>query len=166
MDTAKGKRRVLTEMDCHRVLISNGLDHLMLPQLGRPTWRICPPTLFFSSLFVLRRRAGGVFISFLPLCSFTPNVSLHSHFLSSSFSRCLHDHSFFQHSTVRAIQCHFLGQSANSPPSRPYGRTFRVVSYTNLDSPSKSRVGLEDEHGSCYHLPTLSGRDDLYSLSR
>ena len=148
-------------MDCHRILISNGLDHFVLPGC-----RWTDLSASFVPFLNLRRRVRGVFPSFLFLRSFTANAALHSHSLLSFAGRRFHDHSFLQHSTVRAIQRHLLGQSANSSPSRSYGRTVCLVNCTNFNPPSRPTVGLEDEYRNRHHLSALSGRDNLYSLSR
>lgn len=100
MDTAKGKRRVLTEMDCHRVLISNGLDHFVLPQLGRPAWRICPPTLFFllfsfcaagseaSSFLSFPFAPSQPMLFFIPIFFFLPSVIAFTAIRFSSIRQC------------------------------------------------------------------------------
>ena len=150
-------------MDCYRVPISNGPDHFVLQGLADC---LVSADFVLLPLLNLRRRVRGVFISFLLLRSFTANAILHPHSLFSFFSRRFHDHSFLQHSTVRAIQCHFLGQSTNGPSPYSYSRPLWLVGCTDLNPPSKPRMGLKDEHRGRHYLSALSGRDDLYSLSR
>lgn len=160
VDTGKGKSGDYG-MDCHRVLISNGLDRLVL--LARRT--VVDPCPSSSSHFAPpgQRR----FYIFVLLPSFTANAGFHSlAFLSFLSSHCLCDHSFLQHSTVRAIQCHLLGHPADSPPPHSHSRALRLVSCPTRNSPSGPGMEFKDEHRSRHHLPALSSGDGLYSLSR
>ena len=77
-----------SEMDCHRILISNGLDHFCCCQwAGRVTRQLCssspqlsPLRLFyFLNLFLLRTFTADAVFRSLSFLSFLPSHRFHCH---------------------------------------------------------------------------------------
>jgi hypothetical protein len=107
------------------------------------------------------------FISYYFLLRFlAANAAFHSHSLPSLLSHRFPVCPVFQHPAVRAIQRHFLGHPAKSPPPCSYRCPLCFVSCATLDPPAKPRMEFRDEHGSRNHLSALPGWDDLRSLPR